>query len=92
MSVYVGTFGTRIEIVGQDSLDLSGAVSAQINFVKPGGTSGSWTATVVDNVVRYTTDADDLDEAGTWQIQAFVDLGTWRGYSTIESFTVEEPL
>jgi hypothetical protein len=92
MAVFIGDFGTRIKIVGQDEMDLSGAVSSQIKFVKPSGASGAWPGTIVNNAVTYFTNNDDLDEAGTWQIQAFVDLGSWSGHSTVQTMKVKEPI
>lgn len=60
----------------QVNVDLTGATVTQINYKKPSGTTGSFTTTIEDasNGIMYydVIDTDELDEAGTWIMQAFV--------------------
>ena len=71
-----GDIGTKI-LVDCDE-DLTGFVSGIIYYRKTGGAKGSWTATreVGENKIYFvTTVATDLDVAGTWCLQSYVDLG-----------------
>lgn len=55
------------------SFDLSTASAYEIRYVKPNGTSGSWTATLnsTTNIQYTTTSADDLDASGKWTFQGY---------------------
>lgn len=80
---YVGDTGT--EIILNCGTDISTATSVKINYKKPAGTTGSWTGAVYNtNYIKYTTDADDLDVAGQWLLQALVITasGEWLGETT----------
>ena len=73
--VFVGVIGLRIIL--DLGIDVSGAGTAKINYVKPNGTSGQWTATVdpvgnVDGLIYYDTTAGNIDVAGTWKLN-----GVW---------------
>ncbi len=99
--IHVGDIGTSFEITLYDDsavVDVSGATSKEILFKKPtvDGVEGDtvtktadFTTDGTDGSVKYVTvDANDLDVAGTWKIQAKVTLpgGTWS--SNIDSFKV----
>jgi hypothetical protein len=83
--IHTGDIGSVIRIVPETETDLSSAVSAEIRYKKPNGTTGSWEATIVDGGVQYVTQADDIDVAGTWYFQVYVDLIAWAGSSAIVS-------
>ncbi len=69
--------------------NIAGATNTQIKYQKPSGTTGYWTATVVDNrYLQYQTQADDLDEAGTWKFQAYMTLGGWTGHGETATQTI----
>lgn len=80
--IYVGDIGTRIRLdVGED---VSTATSVTIEYKKPSKVEGSWSAAVeVENntIVYHMTALNELDEAGEWKLQAYVDLGQWKGLS-----------
>lgn len=92
--IFVGDTGTKIEISGQDGFDVSGGIEAKIFFVKPDKTTGEWVATIdtENNSIYYISQADTFDMEGKWSVQAYVDLGTWKGRSTIETFKVQDTL
>lgn len=77
--VYVGSIGTVITLdCGED---VSAASVRKIKAKRPDGTTVDWTA-VADgtNGIAYTTVADDLNQAGVWYLQAYVELsGGWKG-------------
>ncbi len=78
--------------------DMSGGVDTkQINLRDPSGNVSENDADFGDDgsdgVLEYVTDADDIDEVGIWQFQAFVDDGNGLViYSTIGKFKVVAPL
>lgn len=55
--------------------DISAGTSFFINYKRPDGTTGSWTAAREGTVVTYTTDNDDLNIAGMWLIQSLAIIG-----------------
>lgn len=77
---YVGDTGTVITLdCGQD---ISAATARSIEARKPDGTTASWAASASGtDAIAFTTLADTLDMAGTWRLQAHVELpsGAWRG-------------
>jgi len=56
--------------------DITGALSVAIKYIKPSGTTGSWTATVEDatlGIIYYdVANANTLDEEGAWTIWSYV--------------------
>ena len=85
--VFVGDIGTEIAL--DCGAPLTGASLLRIVVKKPSGAIVNWTA-VADgpNGLRYVTQAGDLDQAGDWQLQAFVQLPTWTGRGQIVRLTV----
>ena len=78
--IYVGNIGTVIDL--DTEVDISTATSAKISVLKPDDTEVEWAGTIEGTtVVRYTTNANDLDQEGVWRLQALVTTpsGTWLG-------------
>ena len=93
--IHVGDIGTVFRITikdGADIVDISNVDSKLVFFQKPDGTTLSRTATLytdgLDGILQYVTQDGDLDQAGTWQIQAKIDFGTDVFYTNIEKFKV----
>ena len=92
--LHVGDVGTRIEVTvkdGDDPVDLSPATVIQIIFEKPDRTTVTKTATVSDGpggIMYYDTEAGDLDQAGRWKVQAYIEIPTWQGHTDVCSFKV----
>lgn len=94
--IHVGDIGTIFEATFKDDdliKDISSATTKSLIFKKPDGTTtviqiGVFTTDGTDGLLRYTTVADDLDQAGKWQVQGKVVLadGTWS--SSIYPFDV----
>ena len=78
------------------ALDVSTATSLQIVFKSPSGTSSTKTASLnsdgTDGKIYYTSVDGDLNETGTWRMQAVVSIdgGTYR--SEVGTFKVYENL
>ena len=85
--VFVGDIGTEIAV--DCGTSLTTATVRKIIAKKPNGTSVTWTA-VADgtNGIKYVTQANDLDVAGVWQLQAYVELSAWKGSGAVASMTV----
>lgn len=98
--IHLGDIGTsfRISILdcNSNAIDISNASTKQIIFKKPGGGSLTKTASFVtdgtDGLLEYNTISGDLDEVGTWKIQAYVVApnGSWR--TNFSSFKVHRNL
>ncbi len=105
--IHVGDVGTILRITVKDEndavVDISAAVGAgakQLYFEKPETNStvikdAEFDSDGTDGKLKYTVVVDDLDEQGTWKIQAKIDLGggSWRSdVGTFEVYkNIEEP-
>jgi hypothetical protein len=98
--IHLGDIGTAFRISLTDCdvpVDLTGATNLHITFKKPDKTSNMKTASIygdpLNGVIQYiTVDENDLDQLGTWEIQAVVELPTGRWSSNIDKFRVYENL
>lgn len=93
--IHVGDIGTAFDITMYDDtkvVDLTGYISLTINFIKPDGTCMPKVAVLktdgTDGILRYITVLGDLDQAGTWQLQAVVELATGKWSSDTTKFKV----
>ena len=69
--------------------DISGAINTRLLIRKPDGTLVEWTAVTYDsNYLRYTTVAGDLDQVGSYKLQATLNINNWSGRGETTSFTV----
>lgn len=93
--IHVGDIGTVFRITVQESdvaLDISDATTLQMLFYKPNRTVATKTAVFTDDgtdgQIQYTTVEDDLDQSGTWKVQARITTpdGVWS--SSIGRFKV----
>lgn len=75
--------GTVIRL--ETGVDLTSATAQHIKVLEPDGTEVQWAATVeapaTAGVLTYTCTADDLDQAGTYELHAYVEFGSnlWLG-------------
>ena len=91
--VYIGDIGT--EIILDTGQDLSTATSLKIKYRKPNGTTGEWAASQVSGdstKMKYVTQEGDLDVAGTWELQAYVEFASWQGHGEIATLVVYKHL
>jgi hypothetical protein len=94
--IWVGDIGTVFEVTVTDQaaavVDISGASTKTMNFVKPNGVVVSKTAVLVntgtDGKMQYTVIAGDLDLAGQWAAQGRVVIGAGAWRTTPLDFTV----
>ena len=94
--IHLGDIGTIFEITlmdGASVVDISTQTLMQIKFKKPKSAVVTQTAVFktdgTDGILQYVTVLDDLDELGTWKIQAYVELASGSKHnSDIGTFTV----
>jgi hypothetical protein len=93
--IHYGDIGVNFNITvmnGTAVLNVSNANNISIIFQKPDGSDLIKTATLVtngtDGNIRYTSVSGDLDQIGTWQIQAKVDFGASVFSTDIQKFKV----
>ena len=96
-SVHVNDIGTIFRLTIKDTagtaIDVSTALATKyLYFQKPDGTKVVQTAAFytdgTDGIIQYTTVDGDIDQAGNWQIQGFVDITDGEFFSSASSFTV----
>src|SRR5262245_28903947 len=97
--MHVGDVGTVIEVTlyeDDDLIDLSGATVKQLRLQKPDGTVDTKTALFstdgTDGKVRYVMQADDLDQAGDWRLQVYIETPAGKWSSEAGVFSVLEIL
>lgn len=72
---------------------LTDASVLKIIWKKPSGTTAIKDADVYQEVyARYDTLDGEVDEGGEWEFQVYMELPTWKGYSTIYKETIKKPL
>jgi len=89
MPIYMSSVGYRIVLfVGQDIQD---ATVRHIVYKKPSGEVGYWLATLRGLLeIEYTVQAGDFDEAGKWELQAYIETPNWSHYGEKAYLDVEE--
>ena len=76
--IYVGDIGGAVIL--NCGTDISAADPVKILYKKPSGTTGEWTGAVYNtNYIKYTTQENDIDEAGIWEFQSYLTLSGWTG-------------
>ena len=93
--IHVGDVGTILRVTiydGTEIVDVLNADSKKIYLQKPLGQTlikdASHYTDGTDGIIQYITEIGDLDQAGTWQIQARIDFGTDVFNTNIEKFKV----
>lgn len=82
-----------IDIVLDTGQDLTSATVTNIKYIKPDGTSGTWTGVSYDTTkVKYEVQSGDLDDIGLWTLQAIVTIGGRTGYGDLVKMQVDEKL
>jgi hypothetical protein len=85
--IYQGDVGTQIIL--DCGSDISTATVRKIKARKPSGALVEWNAAASgSNSITYTTQANDIDEAGSWSIQAYIELPGWAGRGETFTFSV----
>lgn len=84
---YVGDVG--VEIVLDVETDISEATVMKIKYKKPSGNQGFWNAEKKDATkIFYVTGPGELDDAGIWDMQAYVESPGWKLHGKVDKFRV----
>jgi hypothetical protein len=98
--IHVGDIGTVIEVTVKDEAEdvvvLATATVKQFIFRKPDHDEVTKDATLVtdglDGKLQYTTTVDDIDLAGDWQVQVYIENPSGKWHSDIQAFSVRDNL
>ena len=71
--IYQNDVGIAITVA--TGITLTGATTTQLKVKKPSGATATWAAAINGTNLDYTTVANDLNEAGRYFLQAFVQTG-----------------
>ncbi len=66
--IYAGTVGVTLHV--ETTIDLTGASAVSLLVRKPSGKEVEWVGSPAGTTITYTTQANDLDEAGLYTLQA----------------------
>jgi hypothetical protein len=84
---YVGEVGAIIMVKIGDTI--IGARRANLFIRKPDGTEDEWEGAVIqDEYIQYVTILGDLDQAGKYLVQPYVEAPSWAGYTTLTNMTI----
>jgi hypothetical protein len=72
--------------------NLAGAEVKKILYQKPDGTKGEWEATASGTQLIYDVEPGDIDSVGTWQLQAYIEVGGKPSFGTISTQYFSQPL
>jgi len=94
-NIQVGATGLTIQVEireGYSAKDISTASTKNILIEKPDDSvltvSGSFVTDGEDGLLYHITSATDLDQEGIYNVQAYIVISSFSGYSTPISFTV----
>jgi hypothetical protein len=90
MSNYTGSGLPSIRLA--TDFDLSGAEVKRILYTKPNKATGYWTATADGTDLVYNLSNTDIDVAGDWKVQAYVEVSGEKGYGNITRINFKTPL
>lgn len=96
MKIHIGDTGTTFYVTikkDKEIVDISGTTEKKIIFDKPNANGvfskdASFVTDGSDGKLKYTTEADDLDTAGIWKMQAVITLPTGKWHTGIAEFQV----
>lgn len=84
---YVGDVGT--EIIVDTCENITTATLVKLMVQKPDGTNHEWIGAVYDTTkIRYVVQAGNFDQAGTYLVQAYVQMPGWAGRGNNTSFKI----
>lgn len=87
----VGDVGT--EVVLDCGFNLSTATVMKIVARTPKGEKKTWNAVLEGTTkIKYTLASGDVDSAGTWQLQAYIEMPGWLGHGLPLSLNVSNNL
>ena len=92
MSFFVNQSILKISLDTNQETLLNTATVKRIYYKKPGGSSGYWTATQNTSKLEYQTENGDIDEAGLWQFQSYIEVSGSKAWGEIQTINFINPL
>jgi hypothetical protein len=94
--IHVGDIGTLFELTLEDgdgvAVDISSATVKELHFRRGDGSALKVTAAFEtngsDGVLQYVTVLGDLNSAGDWEVQPYLEMVDWRGHAGTVRFVV----
>jgi hypothetical protein len=84
---FVGDIGTVITVNTQT--DLTDATVLKLMVLKPDESEVEWVGTKYNSTyIRFVTRDGDLNLAGEYKVQAYIETPTWQGKGRTATFTV----
>ena len=84
---FVGDVGTVITVNTRE--DISTATKVSLMVQKPDGSEDEWIGTIYnERYIRYTIADGDFNVAGTYRLQAYVEMPGWKGRGVTTEFDV----
>jgi hypothetical protein len=88
MPIYMNSVGYAI-VLNVDK-DVADSTVRRIIYKKPSGATGYWPAMLHGLIeIYYLIQKNDLDEAGKWELQAYVETPGWSLYGETAYLDVE---
>lgn len=72
--------------------NLASATVKRILFTKPNGSKGYFPGTVSGTTLTYQTTNSDIDQAGLWKFQAYIEVTGLKGFGDITTQYFETSL
>jgi hypothetical protein len=72
--------------------DVASATVTKILYEKPNRKKGEFEAIVDGTKLSYDVQNGDIDVAGMWKFQAYIEVGGLKGYGDIVIYNFEYPL
>lgn len=95
-NIQVGSVGFtfNVQLISNfQSMNVSDATSKKIYFLKPDGTKSNHDLVFLNDgsngKLYYSTVAGDIDQAGTWKMQANIVTPSDNWWTSIQTFTVQ---
>lgn len=84
--IYKNDIGT--ELLLDCGVNVSTATVMKVRSRNPNGAIKEWTATLSGtNFIKYVLLTGDINVAGKWQFQSYIEMPTWKGrgeWATVE--------
>lgn len=85
--IYKGDIGTVIIV--DTGVDLTTATKCALKIKKPDKTTTEWVGEQSDTTkIKYTIIEGDLDQAGKYRVQSYVEFADWEGSGETTYFRV----
>jgi hypothetical protein len=89
-NIYKGQGNITISL--DTGISLAGASSPVILYQKPTGAKGQWVGAISGTLITYNVGATDIDQAGSWFLQAQVTIAGSISLGQVAEMVVTLPI